>query len=287
MIKQARPLAVLLALTLCASGLGMDAAQAAKKGKAPEDKKVSVPVSPDVLKQLDPSLVESLNKLSEGMHWEDRSIYQELRDEEEGAVTDIGMLWQAAVERSGTIRYAIEKLSRRDATGEPVADDGFSKRMLQSLVRLGGVAGSMYTGTPAGLIGGGMVEDLMGGNPQESALMRVTDADMVLLAKEVEALQSQIIEHYYAYRHARERLNVTREATLTIGKYYDHASSLADAGNPTQQSLQPLMQSMYESAKQEELSAEQAVASARNSLMLMVGPDAVAALDSARKSARQ
>ncbi len=278
-----------LALALALSTAPLPAL--AKEGKPADkaDKKVSVPVSPEAASQLGPETVAAVNALSESMHWEDRSIYQELRDEDEAAVQDIGMLWQAAVERSGTIRYAIEKLSRRDATGQPVKGDSFSERMLHSLVRLGGVAGSMYTGTPAGLIGGSMIEDLMSGNPQESALMRVTDADMVILAKEVEGLQSKVIETYYTYRHAKERLEVTQQAMETIGKYYDHASRMP-AGDPAQaaaaQSLQPLMQSLYDAARQDESTAAQAVVSARNELSLLVGPDAVAALDaSAQKAA--
>jgi hypothetical protein len=199
----------------------------------------------EMAQKLTPDARMDLNKLSEALHLEDRAIYNELRDDEEGAISDIGMLWQAAVERSGTIRYAIEKLSRRDATGKPVDSDSFTKRALQNLVHLGGVAGSMWTGTPAGLIGSGMIQDIMSGSPQDSALSKVTDADMVILAKEVEALQTEIIRLYYSYRHARERLELAEEASSAIGRYYDHADSRAEVN----QTLQPLMQSLYESMR--------------------------------------
>jgi hypothetical protein len=199
-----------------------------------------------------------------------------LRDDEELAVTDIGMLWEAAVERSGTIRYAIEKLSRRDATGKPLEGDSFSKRMVSSLVHLGGVAGSMWSQSPAGMIGSNMVQDLMSGSPDESVLSRVTDADMVILAKEVEALQSNLLELYYNYRHAQERLALSRESRATIGKYYDHATA---EGSNTDESLQPLVQSIYDSAKQDEQNAQQAYNSSRTALALLVGPEAVAVLE--------
>ncbi len=221
---------------------------------------------------------KSLNQLSDSMHDEDRVIYNELRDEEELSMTDIGMLWEAAVERSATIRYAIEKLSRKDATGKPVEADNFSKRMLGSLVHLGGVAGSMWTGTPAGLIGSGMIQDMMTGNPQDSALSRVTDADMVLLAKNVETLQSQLIQTYYNYKHAKEKLTLAQEAQSTLNKYYDHAESLPTA-NATNEALKPLMQSMAESARQDVQNAQQAYSSSRSSLSLLVGTDAIAALE--------
>ena len=225
--------------------------------------------------KLSPDSRIALNHLSEALHLEDRAVYNELRDDEELSITDIGMLWEAAVERSGTIRYAIEKLSRKDATGKPVDNDSFTRRVVQNMVHLGGVAGTMWTGTPAGLIGSNMVQDLISGNPQDSALSRVTDADMVILAKEVEALQSQLIEKYYTYRQAQERLSMAREASATIGKYYDHAQKNAT----TNDALQPLMLSMLDTTTQEEQNALQAYNSTRSALSLMVGLDAIAALD--------
>lgn len=227
---------------------------------------------------LDPETRNSINKLAESMQWEDRSIYNELRDDEEVSLSDVGMLWQAAVERSGTIRYAIEKLSRRDATGKPVESDSFSKRLVQNMVHLTGVASTMWSGTPAGLIGSNMVQDIISGSPDESPLMRVTDTDMVILAKDVEALQSKLLDLYYNYRHAQERLELAEEASLTIGRYYDHALDM-EAGSMPSEALQPLMQSIYESARQEESNAQQAYQSARTELSLLVGIDAVAALE--------
>lgn len=229
----------------------------------------------EIAQKLTPEAQVELNKFSESLHLEDRAVFNELRDDEESAISDIGMLWQAAVERSGTIRYAIEKLSRRDATGKPVEEDNFTKRTLQSLVHMTGVATSMWSGTPAGLIGSNMIQDIMSGNPQESALSRVTDADMVLLAKEIEALQNEVIQLYYNYRHAKERLELASEATSTIGRYFDHAESKANL-DPT---LQPLMQSMYESMRHDAQNAQQAYNSAKTALALKVGPDAVAVLE--------
>lgn len=232
-------------------------------------------------RKLDPETRNSMNRLSEALRQQDKAIYNELRDDEELSVTDIGMLWEAAVERSGTIRYAIEKLSRKDATGKPVDNDNFSKRVVQNLVHLGGVAGTMWTGTPAGLIGSNMVQNILSGNPQDSALSQVTDADMVLLAKEVEALQSELITLYYNYRHAKERLTLAREASSTIAKYYDHTSRME---NTTSEALQPLIQSIYDNSKQDEQSAQHAYNSTKSALTLVVGPDAVAVLDQESKT---
>lgn len=231
--------------------------------------------------KLDLDTRKNLNVLADSMREQDRVIYNEIRDEEELSMTDIGMLWEAAVERSGTTRYAIEKLSRRDATGKPLESDNFSKRMLGNLVHLGGVAGSMWTGTPAGLIGSGMIQDIMTGSPQDSALSRVTDADMVLLAKQVEELQNQLIHLYYSYKHAREKLALAQEAQNTINKYADHADSLP--ANTQSDSLKPLMQSLAESARQDVQNAQQALSSSRSALSGLVGQEAIAALEQTKK----
>lgn len=234
--------------------------------------------------KLDLDTRKSLNILADNLHEQDRSIYNEIRDEEDLSLADIGMLWQAAVTRSGTTRYAIEKLSRRDATGKPVEGDNFSKRMLGSIVHLGGVAGSMWTGTPAGLIGSGMIQDIMAGSPQDSPLARVTDADMVLLAKQVEELQTQLIQLYYGYRHAKEKLALAQEAQSTINKYCDHAETLASNGQSD--ALKPLMQSLVESARQDVQNAQQNLNSSRTALSGLVGPEAIAALEQGKTASK-
>jgi hypothetical protein len=230
----------------------------------------------EAAKNLDADTLKNMNQLADKIQQEDKTINNEVRDEEELSLTDIGMLWEAAVERSGTIRYAIEKLSRRDATGKPVENDNFSKRMLGSLVQLGGVAGSMWTGTPAGLIGSGMIQDMMSGNPTESALSRVTDADMVILAKEVEELQNQLITLYYNYKNAKEKLSLAQEAQSAMLKYSEQIDS--KSGEETE-ALKPLMQSLLESARQEVQNAEQALNSNRSALSGVVGTSAIDALD--------
>lgn len=229
--------------------------------------------------KLTPQTLGQLQALYNAMHQEARGISNEVRDDEELATKDIALLWQAAVERSGTIRYAIEKLSNREATGRPVSNDGFTRKMVQNIARLGGMAGSMWTGTPTGMLGGNMVDNLLSGDPNESALQRITDADMVLLAKEVETLQSRVIELYYQYHQAQERLGLVQEANRTLGRYYDQA-----LGKETlDPALETLMATLYETSKQEEDKARQAFASARDALTLVVGPDAMTAFEKIRK----
>lgn len=235
--------------------------------------------------------------LSDAVQWQHRSLYQELRDEDQAALADVGMLWQTAIERSGTIRFAIEKLSRKNAVGDDPTDSGFAQQMIKQVARLGGAAGSMWTGTPAGFIGGSMVEDLIQtpGKQVAASQMRVTDADMVLLAKEVESLQADLIAAYYAYRHATQRLEAAHQAQEELGRYETlmpasvQAALLSEGDMPSQASRQlntialvtPLIASVVANVDDMTRQAQQEVLSAKEALTLLVGSDAIQALDNA------
>ncbi len=229
----------------------------------------------EALAELKPETQSGLEELTKLLHQEHRTIAQELRDAEELAVSDLALLWQAAVERSGTIRFAIEKLSRRTATGDIQTGPGFTQRMVQSMARLGGVAGSLWTGTPAGVMGGSLVEQMVSGDPSNSAISRITDADMLILAKEVEHLQSAVISSYYEYKHAHGLWKLSQKAKRELSTFYD----ALDPNTTETSAMRPVLDSMFDGITQEEETYKQDYISARNSLSLMVGADAILALE--------
>ncbi len=254
--------------------------------------------SQDVLASLNPQLRQELEALTQGLHREHRAIYNELRDDEELALNDITMLWQAAIERSGSIRFAIEKLSRRSATGQPLNQVSFTKRLFQNVTQLTGTAASLWTGTPAGVLGGGLVQDLMSGDPTASAMSRVTDADMLILAKEVEKLQSNLIESYYHYRHAEAQWRLAQESKQNLGKYYaeqytsfetddNDDPSLMTEPQIMSTALQPVLDALYNSILLEEENTHRHYISTRNHLGLLVGGEALVALESTRNRSAQ
>lgn len=251
------------------------------KKKAATGKKTLPPseaAAPD-LSKLSPETQAEMNRLSASLLEQNQAIFNELKDEEETSTKDVAMLWQSAVERSGTIRYAIEKLSRRDATGKPVANDSFTKRMLQSIARVGGVAGSVWTGNPAAMMSGGMVEQLIQGDPTDPALVRVTDADMLILAKEVESLQSLVIESYYSYKHTQERWQISQEAIKTLDKYHKTYNESDRSNTAEAIAIRPIIDSLFQTAQHDEQTAKQAFVQSRNALGLLVGGDALVALE--------
>jgi hypothetical protein len=245
--------------------------------KAPKEQPKALAPSVDASK-LTTQTKQELQNFSNSLHEQNQSIANELQDEQELSNKDIAILWQAAVERSGTIRYAIEKLSRRDATGKPVANDNFSKRMLQSVARVGGAAGSLMTGTPAGILGGNLVEEMMRDTATDPNLLKVTDADMLILAKEVEALQNQVVESYYNYLHAQERWKISKEAHQTLDPYYQRYATTPHT-SPEAKAIEPLMNSLSEATEQDVDNAKQSFVQARNTLGLLVGGDVLVAME--------
>lgn len=212
-----------------------------------------------------------------------------VRDEDDTALADIALLWQTAVERSGTIRFAIEKLSRKNATGEVPKGQTFTNRMLKSLARVGGVAGTVVTGTPAGLVGGSMVEQMLQDSPTTSALTHVTDADMLLLAKEVETLQSSLIDRYYSYRHNRAEWLSARASQQELDRYIallpspKHGGPQANKWDP----MVPLIESMRSTMDDTVQQAERDYEASRQSLSLLVGADALKALEDVKQQVSQ
>ncbi len=243
----------------------------------------------EILASLNPKLQQELKNLTEGLHREHQAIFNELRDDEELAISDLSMLWQAAVERSGAIRFAIEKLSRRNAAGQAVNQVSFTKRLLRNVTQLTGTAASIWTGTPAGVLGGGLVQDLMNGDPSVSAMSRVTDADMLILAKEVEGLQSKVIESYYGYRHAEAQWKLAKESKQNLGKYYadQYASNASEDTVDSSQSLQPVLDALYNGILLQEENAQRHYISSREHLGILVGAEAIIALEQTRKESAQ
>jgi hypothetical protein len=192
-------------------------------------------------------------------------IQNEISDDEPTLTRDLSVLWQAAVERNSTVRYAIEKLSRRDATGKQAADP-WSKRLISSLVNIGGVAGSVLTQSPVGVLGSGVVQEALAEGPPDPNRMPVTDADMVILAKSLEQLQTQLFQHYLVYMREKRLLALSQEA---------HADMLRHLGQNNTETADTLMNLTQADVARH----KQAFTSARNALALVASQTAVLAIE--------
>lgn len=141
---------------------------------------------------------------------------------------DLSLLWQGAVTRSDTIKFAIYKLSNPD---KDKPDSGAVKKVLTTIAGMSTFVGA-GTGNPvlasAALIGGNtlgiMSQDTKALNYKYT---QVTDADMIILVRKVEELQQKVVDMYYDYLSARELYNMTSEMVTKSYINYKAAQSLA------------------------------------------------------------
>ena len=251
---------------------------AAEKPAASDDTALAS-ISPDTKKQLE--------ALSASMHLQAKSIGNDLRDDEDVAATDIALLFQAAIERDDTIRMAINTLSHRDESGQPVKNDSTLKKAAGSALGLAGAAASMVTGNPMGVMAAATGQQALGGDDSDPYQHPVTDADMVILAREIDQLQTSVIEKYYHYRYAKERAQLATDSRQTMEKYMDEATKAEAAktgdADVNAASMQTIMDTLADSAKQDEAKAQDDYVTARNGLVLLVGPNAVTAMEEAKQ----
>lgn len=206
---------------------------------------------------------------------QEKALIQELRDEQEVAGKDMALLWQAAVERSATLRYAIERLSQRDATGKPVSNDSVTRRLLSSIARIGGVASAVWTGNPLGMMGGNFITQALAPMPTSENELPVTETDMLILAKEVEGLQNNLLQTYLDYRHARVRW---QQARLALDEF-KQLRARTSSETPDDAMAATLGKNMTQAWELEVARTQQAYISARDALSLMTGAEAVAVIE--------
>ena len=193
---------------------------------------------------------------------------------------DMNVLWQAAVYRSQPIRYAIEKLSRQDASGKPVKNKTGLKRLLNTTAQVGGAAASIVSGTPIGLLSGALVNDIV--NQSNTSTTRpVTDADMVILARAVDNLQQELLDLYLNYKQSKDVLALQKgkhailEQTYALARKNEATKATTADFNPSDQ----LMRYMLNDAKQSVQRVEQSFQQAQHRLGLKVGEEALLLLE--------
>ena len=104
----------------------------------------------------------SLKKLAQDVSYE-------LELDEAKTTYDLSVLWNAATERSETMKYTIYKLSNPD---EDKPNDSMIKKILKPIANISSIAGVSVAGDPfmatGALIGGGLVNAFMKDDKEEN-----------------------------------------------------------------------------------------------------------------------
>lgn len=221
---------------------------------------------------IDPILKQKFISHNTGIRKEADEIEFELRMEEKAVLKDLRLLWSAAVEKSTAIRLAIQKLSNPEE-GDKIEKNVIQKMLspLASAAPIAAMAGGSATTAAGALIGGGMLGTMSSDVDQQynKAFLRVSDYDLIMLAKEVDELQGELVIAYYEYMHALARLEASEEALKNAHEQYLSAQGTDNFAANT------AADAFFREAKQNQLKAKQNFLSTRTILEQITGIDVI------------
>lgn len=204
-------------------------------------------------------------------------IKLELEDEKQELQADLQILWQAAVENSETLRFAMVKLSNPE--GE-VAKKSAIKRILSPIASVAPIVGlGLSDPVTAGsaMFSGNLLNSVLSDDSQfKQHLTKVTDADLVLLAQETDSLQEKLITLYHDYVSALIDLNYIDKMEQDSKYYFEQVQH-------TKPELNCVADAFKSQISDVKYKARQTVLSKRIALEQFVGNDALLAVEKSIK----
>jgi len=150
---------------------------------------------------------------------------KELNGDRTDMLSDLNILWNAAVGRSETIRFAILKLSNPDGNIEKASA---VKNILSPLAGVATLIGTGFSDpvtASSAMLGGSLFNSLFSDDKAllNAKLSKVTDTDLVLLAQETDNLQQKLVTLYCNYTAALAELNFVDKVAENRKSYYESA----------------------------------------------------------------
>lgn len=205
----------------------------------------------------------------------------ELQTEENEFVGDLRILWQYAVENSETIKFAIYKLS--DPKGDlKNADESKIKKLLKPIAGITPfVAATAANPIAAGssIIGGTFMNDVLNDDKYKKQFEKVTDADLVILAKAIEDLQTTLVTTYYEY-------NTSKKILEFADKNLQHRKQLCDSLTNVPVETVVIADTFYREALARQNQAQADLLLKRAALEQLVGNDAILLIENNKTQKR-
>lgn len=200
-------------------------------------------------------------------------ITADLNDEHDYVLNDLRILWQSAAERSETIKFAIYKLSNPE--GEKANPSTLKKILspMSSVAPIVGLgSGSAVLGSTS-IFGGSLLNSVLSdGNEINHQLSRVTDADLVILAKDIDSLQQNLISLYYNYVSAMKMLQISDNNVSNRYKIYTKSQK-------SSAEVLAVADAYYREALDKQYNDRQKLFKTRAALEQVVGNDAIVAIE--------
>ena len=149
-------------------------------------------------------------------------VSQEISMDSDKMYEDISVLWDGAVRKSETMKFAIYKLSNPEAD-KP--DEKIVKKIISPLASLTTIAGASV-GNPlisTGAFLGGSLMDIFSKNEKELnyKYTKVNDADMIVLVRKIDDIQKDLVNLYCTYMTDRQALYMEEQILEKRKRNYD------------------------------------------------------------------
>ncbi len=154
-------------------------------------------------------------------------VSYDLNIESADLLADLQVLWNAAAQRSETIKYTIYKLSNPD---ENKPDESIIKKIIKPIASFSTIAGTALSSNPymasGALIGGGLLGALTRDDKELNyKFTKVNDADMVLLVRKIDDLQKKLLNLYIDYLTKKEIMAMTLDNLEKRREIYDKSQN--------------------------------------------------------------
>ena len=195
------------------------------------------------------------------------NLMLQFQQEEKAYEQHLQALWQARLEKSPTVVLALEKLS--DKTGKSKKKAALWKQsFLQNMLQVGGIGATALSGSVAPLIGSSVIANSTRPSAIQQKLDAVSNADLVVLIKQVEDEQSNILKQYLVFRQAIE----TRQLVATQVQWIQSQATNLPQEDPQQVGQFFAFSELY---SQKLINAENNLKAARAELALSTNGDIV------------
>lgn len=155
----------------------------------------------------------NLNFMDLNIKYLSDEIIDEMDSDSGKVLSDLSILYNSAIQRSETIRYAIYKLSNPE---ENKPNEGIIKKIIKPVASFSSIAGTAMSNNPymaaGALIGGSLVGAITSDDKKVNyKFTKVNDADMVILVRKIDELQKKLLFLYMDYISNKELYNMAQD----------------------------------------------------------------------------
>ena len=155
----------------------------------------------------------NLNFMDLNIKYLSDEIIDEMDSDSRKVLSDLSILYNSAIQRSETIKYAIYKLSNPE---ENKPDEGIIKKIIKPVASFSSIAGTAMSNNPymaaGALIGGSLVGAITSDDKKVNyKFTKVNDADMVILVRKIDELQKKLLFLYMDYISNKELYNMAQD----------------------------------------------------------------------------